>query len=104
MLPIHCFILDSTYTPINIDVNRWLDQYIAETRIERSGTWGTEFEIFMLAHLLKVNIFDYLPDRGWLRSTPRHVDRMLPHRNHGEVAIYIRLLHEHFEVVKSISQ
>ncbi len=29
---------------------------------------------------------------------------MLPHRNHGEVAIYISLLHEHFEVVKSISQ
>ena len=103
--------LDPIYTEGGID------HYLEHRKMYRCGVWATEIEIFTLSHLLNTSIYDYLPSMSrtssdqsvahpgeWSRTIPRHVDRTLPPPNDDDMGIYIRLLHHHFEVIRSIHQ
>jgi len=87
------------------------------SRYEHNGVWATEAEILTISHLPKTCIFTYLPPLQrassdpsviqpgeWTTTNPRNVDRSLPPPSHSDMGIYIRLMHSHFEVVKSVHQ
>ena len=84
----------STYTSIQ--------EYIQSTKMDQDQAWGTEVEMFTLAHLLTTSVFSYnTAENNWWRYSPHFVDRSLP-EDVTAMAMYIRYLPGHFDVVRSI--
>ena len=55
-----------------------VSEYIEYTCMDQDGTWGTDIEIFTLAHLLNTCIFVYTTEQfNWWRYGPQNVDRSL---------------------------
>ena len=76
-------------------------EYIRATEMHRPTTFGTEVEIFTMAHLLKTAIFSYSQtDRQWWRYSPNFVDMSLAD-DCTAMAMYLNHPHMHFEVVRS---
>ena len=89
--------IDSRYTTI--------EQYITQTRMNKSETWGTDIEIFTLAHLLDTPIMVYHHGlHYWNRYAPNAID---PTRTNDvtRTAVYInfRPNREHFDVVLEVA-
>ena len=79
-----------------------VDAYIHSTRMDQSGTWGTDVEILVLAHLLETNIYTFHSGTArWNLYSPSSVDNQLScdvrHRS-----MYIKHIHDHFQVVSSV--
>ena len=49
-----------------------IEDYIAMTKMECNGKWGTEVEIATLSHLLDTSIYSYTHEQ-WLRVGPSFV-------------------------------
>ena len=79
-----------------------VDQYLRQSRMDRSRTWGTDKEVMALSHLLNTTIYTYTTTSGdWARSSPNQVDPSL-HSSISEQSMYIRNLSlTHFDVVVS---
>ena len=76
-------------------------EYIQHTCMDQDGTWGTEIEIFTLAHLLNTCIFVYTTEQcNWWRYGPQNVDRSL-NVDITNMFMYIRNPGQHFDVVCS---
>lgn len=79
-----------------------IQEYIRATNMDRPYTWGTDIEIFTLAHLLQTPTLTYVKDRGsWERVTPHNVDNTL-NDDVTQMSMYLNLSDNHFEVVCSI--
>ena len=78
-----------------------VQSYIASSKMDKSGIWGTETEILALAHMLQTDIYSYSTDDcKWHKYGIADVDR-----NESDVtriSIYIHHPYNHFEVVLSI--
>ena len=70
--------------------------------------WGTDVELFIFAHLLQIDILSYSQiNNTWQRYSPtlRIVDTMgvMPGEdNNMAMALYIRHIPSHFQVVQSV--
>lgn len=99
------FLLGSSYLD---DCYNSVQEYIADTRMDQDGSYGSHVEMLTLAHLLQTTIYSYndIGGRGssWCTYSPSMLDRTLVHDT-TEMAMYIRLIHarEHFEVVLDVS-
>ena len=81
-----------------------VDQYIRNTGMDKSGTWGTDKEVVALAHLLNTRVFAYAPASNyWTYLAPEHVDPSL-YTPRSEQSIYIVNAELHFTVVMSTRQ
>ena len=79
-----------------------VQQYITDTKMDQEGTWGTHVGMFTLAHLLKTIVFSYITeDQNWWRYSPHFIDRSLVD-DCTTMAMYIRHLPDHFDVVRSV--
>ena len=79
-----------------------IQEYIQDTRMNEPTSWGTEIEIWTLAHLLGTCIFTYNTEHeSWYRYSPHDVDRTL-RDNVTQMALYIRHPPIHFDVVCGI--
>lgn len=92
-------LLLGTHIPNRYDA---VEGYISDTKMDQDSTWGTEVEMFTLAHLLNTAIFSYnTREERWWRFSPCFVDRTLIDDDTAR-AMYIRHLPGHFDVVRSI--
>ena len=75
-------------------------QYISESKMDRKGTWGTDRELDVAAHLLQTPIMVYDQDglMEWNRYDSTLLDLPIS-CGLTDPAIYIRLCGRHFEVV-----
>ena len=79
-----------------------IQEYIESTQMHQNMTWGTEVEMFTLAHLLQTSVFSYnTVDSTWWRYSPHFVDRSVP-EDITAMAMYIRHQPGHFDVVRSV--
>ena len=52
-----------------------VQQYIRNTRMDRSGTWGTDNEVRALSHMLNTPVYTYSTSTyNWTRSSPDQID------------------------------
>ena len=87
----------------NIRYPRGIEQYIADNRIERAGSWGSDIEMLTLAHLLNVAVISYSrTGKQWAKYSPCNVDHALASSQHDGMSMYIRHTGDHFDVVTSV--
>ena len=80
-----------------------IEDYIRGTDMDRDSTWGTDVEMFTLAHLLHTSIYSYNTQDGkWWQFSPNFVDSTLMDDSTAR-AMYIRHPPGHFDVVCSIA-
>ena len=80
----------------------WSRGYIASSKMDIRGIWGTETEMFALAHMLQTDIYSYnTDDHKWHKYDITDVDRN-ESDNVTRISIYIHHPDNHFEVVRSI--
>ena len=76
-------------------------QYITDTGMDRSGTWGNTEEVLGLSHLLNTPVYSYVPSTyNWTRLSPDVVD-LTQHAPITQKSIYIQNQHMHFIVIMS---
>ena len=52
------------------------NSYMTRTKMNKSGTWASEVEIFTASHLLKCNIYIFdQQSQKWLLFSPRNIDK-----------------------------
>ena len=56
--------LEQHLYPNFVSDDNTVEDYIVRTRMCRNGTWGSDREILVLAHLLRVNVVLFDTDRG----------------------------------------
>ena len=79
-----------------------VQEYIEQTRMYLSGTWGTEIEIFTFSHLLQIPIFTYDVTHGkWWKHCPSVLERR-PAVQQNEMGMYILHPRNHYEVVYGV--
>ena len=91
----------------NAEWEHGIEQYLAATRMERNGAWGTEVQIMTLAHLLDTPILTYNVQTsmgGWRKHNPGNVYGILDlsQCDPNQQCMYIRLRHDHYDVVMSV--
>ena len=70
-----------------------VQEYIARTRMDWDGIWGTEVEICTLAHMLHIHIYSYqVSSANWIKYGPDVLDRSLS-ADIRDVSMYINTLH-----------
>ena len=79
-----------------------VQSYIASSRLDYFGIWGTETEMLARAHMLQTDIYSYsTEDHKWHKYGITDVDR-----NESDdvtrISLYMHHPHNHFEVVQSI--
>ena len=82
---------------------RSVEDYLVRSRMAEDGTWGGDFKLCVLAHLLNTPVYFFQggDDNYWLACFPHGVDRRIPaHTNLP--SIYIYLSRHHFQVVTAI--
>ena len=72
-----------------------VDSYLEQTGMANNGTWGTDFEIGILAHLLQTVIYSFKAGEFWLAMFPGSVNRTIPEDVYGK-SMYIILHRESF--------
>ena len=76
--------------------------YLATTNMANNGTWGTDTEMCVLAHLLNAVVYNFNSSGYWLACSPHGIDRSIPY-NVRSKSLYIYNHHEtHFDVVTDI--
>ena len=81
-----------------------VQDYIAGTGMDQDRTYGSDVEMFTLAHLLLTPVYSYnTADNSWWRYAPSGVDRSLVSDN-TQMGMYLLFMSasEHFEVVCSV--
>ena len=86
------------------DYPQGMEQYIARTRMEHAGAWGTQVEIIALAHLLTTPILTHAGTLGWNRYSPSAAYGSLDvsQSDCHQMAMYIRHGSDHYDVVTSV--
>ena len=81
-----------------------IEQHIQRSKMDHTGSWGTDLELFLVAKLLKTDIFVYRDsESSWMKfSGHGFVNR---HDSHPltELRIYLRLFMDHYQPVLKVS-
>ena len=81
-----------------------MEQYIARSRMEHAGAWGTQVEMIALAHLLNTPILTHAGTLGWNRYSSSaaygFLDASQP--DGQQMAMYIRHSGDHYDVITSV--
>ena len=78
-----------------------VDDYLRRSRMAENGTWGGDFEISTLAHLLQTPVYSFQGDDGyWLACFSHGIDRRIS-ADVNVKSMYI-LLSSHFQVVTAV--
>ena len=81
-----------------------VQEYIARTRMDWDGIWGTEVEICTLAHMLHIHIYSYqVSSANWIKYGPDVLDCSLS-ADIRDVSMYIKHRYNHFMVVSNASR
>ena len=80
-----------------------IEDYLVKSRMADNGTWGGDFELCVLAHLLNTPVYSFQGghDNYWLACFPHGIDRRIP-ETVTVPSLYIYLQTSHFQVVTSI--
>ena len=78
-----------------------VEEYLASTNMAANGSWGSDVEMCVLAHLLSTPIYSFQGSDYWLACFPHALDRAI-NQNIRCKSMYIYLRSSHFEVVTSI--
>ena len=80
-----------------------VQQYLRNTRMDRSGTWGTDYEVRAIAHMLNTTVYSYSTQTyNWTRNTPDSIDPDNLYNVITEQSIYLKNENlRHFTVVMS---
>ena len=78
-----------------------VEDYIEKTRMAVNGTWGTDFEMTVFAHLLNTVVYSYDSRQYWVACFPHGVDRRIPESVTCK-SLYIYLAFSHFSVVTNV--
>ena len=62
------------------------------------GTWGTNFEMTLLAHMLDTIVYSYKAGQYWIACSPHGIDHSLP-EDVNRKSLYIHYTGTHYEVV-----
>ena len=94
MTNIEPFIVSNGYTSV--------EDYLHQTHMNKRGVWGTDIEIYTLAHLLSTPVIVYVAgSNDWVRYSPSALTSSV-HDNLTQKSMYIRHSSSHFDVVLSI--
>ena len=79
-----------------------VQEYIRANNIDKASAWGTEVQMFTLAHLLQTPVVLWVKNHAtWARHAPCGVDRTL-NDDVTQMSMYLNLRCNHFEVVCSM--
>ena len=79
-----------------------VQEYIRANNMDKVSAWGTEVEMFTLAHLLQTPVASWGDNHAnWDILAPCDVDRTL-NEDSTQMSIYLSLRSNHFEVVRSL--
>ena len=80
---------------------RSIENYLARTDMAVSGTWGTDFEMTLLAHLLDTVVYSYKAGQFWIACFPKGIDHSLP-EDVNKKSMYIYYTGNHYDVVTGV--
>ena len=79
-----------------------VESYLTRTGMAVDGTWGTDTEMCVLAHLLNSVIYNLNSSGYWLSYLPHGIDRTIPYNVQCR-SLYIYNHHElHFDVITDV--
>jgi len=78
-----------------------IEEYLASTNMATKGSWGSDVEMCVLAHLLGTPMYPFQGSDYWLACFPHALDRAI-NQDIRCKSMYIYLRSSHFEVVTSI--
>ena len=80
-----------------------IEEYLAKSRMESSGSWGTDLELFLAAQILQTDIFVYRDCQHRWNKFSGHgfIDRQEIHKL-TDKRIYFRLHLDHFQPVVKV--
>ena len=55
-----------------------VEDYLMRTDMASSGTWGTDFEMTLLAHILDTIMYSYKAGQYWIACSPHGIDHSMP--------------------------
>ena len=81
-----------------------IEEYIQSSKIDRTGSWGTDLELFLAAQLLKTDIFLYKDlGRSWNKYSAYGFSDKKDVHPLTEKRIYLRLYLSHFQPVTKVN-
>ena len=81
-----------------------VDDYLRRTRMNRDRVWGTEYEVWALAHMLNTPVYSYKAnDNSWFYQNPQAIDPEHLFHFITDPAIYLENANDHYTPVMSIS-
>ena len=54
-----------------------VEDYLTRTSMAEEGTWGTDFEMCLLAHMLNTVVHSYKAGQYWIACFPKGIDHAL---------------------------
>ena len=79
-----------------------VENYLTRTDMAMSGTWGTDFEMTLLVHMLDTIVYSYKAGQYWIACSPHGIDHSLP-EDINRKSLYIYYTGIHYEVVTGMS-
>ena len=79
-----------------------VQQYIANSRVDRQGAWGTWVEMMVLANMVGANVYSYRIQNDYYEiASPGYIDPAAYPQDYGRQSMYILYTGNHFNVVLS---
>jgi len=79
-----------------------VEDYLEQTQMAINGTWGTDFEMCLLSHLLHTVIYSYnKPEGYWIACFAHSIEKTIP-EDVNVKSMYINYTGNHFEVVTAV--
>ena len=78
-----------------------VEDYLTRTCMATEGTWGTDFEMCLLAHLLDTIVYSYKAGEFWIACFPNGIDHALP-EDVSKKSLYIYYTGNHYDVVTRV--
>ena len=85
--------------PFNVNS---VQEYIDNTGMAISRTWGTDSEMICFYYMFNVNLYSYDPSNNtWAVFSPVNIEADLPHM-YSIISVYLYLRNQYFYVVTSV--
>ena len=78
-----------------------VENYLVRTNMADDGTWGTDLEMSLLAHMLDIVVYSYKAGQLWIACFPKGIDHSLP-EDVNKKSIYIYYTGNHYNVVTKV--
>ena len=78
-----------------------VEDYLTRTSMDVEGSWGTDFEMTLLAHMLDTVVYSYKAGEFWAACFPKGIDHSLP-EDVAKKSLYIYYTGSHYDVVTRV--